>query len=177
MTALTGIPCSALPERRPVSTLQRMSREFVAALARCLLVAIGGMLFTSCGGGNGPTMVAAVPTPPPLNLTGTWKGTLVENCPHTGRTFDATMALAQPAGSTTLTGTVTTQYLTSTFVDTITAGSLIDRSVEFETVAHDINGIPYGYLYRGEVDASGTAISGTIAIIGSGSCVTFSVRR
>jgi hypothetical protein len=84
------------------------------------------------------------------------------------------MVLAQATGSTTLTGTITTQYRTSIFLDTITIASLKDRSVEIDT---DANNSPSGYRYRGEVDVTGAEMNGNIAIIGYSVCSTFSARR
>ena len=148
----------------------------MVAPGRYVFVALAGIIFASCGGGGSPTIVTAQPTPPPpLNLTGTWKGTAVEICADgQHRTFDLTMALAQAAGSSALTGTITTRYGTSQFLDTITVGSLKDQVIELET---DSANSPSGYRFRGLVDATGAEMNGSIAAIGYPMCSTFSVRR
>jgi hypothetical protein len=150
-----------------------------------VLVAIASAFFASCSGGDGATAVPAAPTQPPAtqppfrNLAGTWKGTGVELVGDR-RTSELTIVFTQPAGSTTLTGTVTERFGGTEFPGTITSGSLTDLMIDLKVgvLAHDANRTPIEYWYSGVVDNAGTEMHGDsgLAIFRNRSG-TWSVRR
>lgn len=122
-----------------------------------------------------PASPSPTPQPPP-NLTGTWKGTLTEVIGDR-RTFDLTATLMQGPGSTTVSGTLVTTYRDAQFLETITAGSHDQLSVELETVIYDAYLKPFYYRYHGLVDATGASMHGTSEVVGGAACCTWEVRR
>jgi len=96
------------------------------------------------------------------------------------RTFALTIVFTQPAGSDTLTGTLTQKIGATEFLGNITSGSQTDLAIDLKAavLAHDPNRTPVEYWYSGVVNNAGTEMHGDSGLaINRGRGGTWSVRR